>query len=323
VALLFLLPPVATRLGGDYLVSLAGRILIYGLAAAGLDLIVGYGGMVSLGHAAFVGIGAYAVGIFSYAAAESTTVLSWPLTIPGTENALFTLPLAMGLAALFGLVTGIICLRTRGMYFIMITLAFAQMLFYFFVSLEIFGGSDGIVLINRNRLPGIDQESDTTLYYVCLVILLLFLFLGGRVVRSRFGRVIIAGRENEIRAQALGFAIHRYRLVCYVIAAATAGLSGGLLANHTGYVSPDLMHWSRSGEILVMVLLGGMGTLVGPVIGAAALLLMEEFLAMFTEHWMVILGPVLLAVVLFGNQGLYGLWKGITEKDERGDTDDT
>ncbi len=315
VLLLFLLPVITRQLGQEYLLSLFSRILIYGLAAASLDLILGFGGMVSLGHAAFVGIGAYTVGIFSFATAESMPVLSWPLTITGSENALLTWPLAMAMAALFGLITGSICLRTRGMYFIMITLAFAQMIFYFFVSLEIFGGSDGIVLYNRNSLPGLNLGDDTTFYYLCLVILLVFLQAGNRLVQSRFGRVITACRENELRARALGFAVYRYQLLCYVMAAAAAGLSGALLADQAGYVSPDLMHWSRSGEILVMVLLGGMGTLIGPVIGAATLLLMEEFLAMFTEHWMVILGPFLLLVVLFAGQGIYGLLTGGKQGD--------
>lgn len=310
VCFLLLLPPVARQCGLDYLLSLFCRIFIYGLAAASLDLVLGYGGMVSLGHAAFVGIGAYGVGIFSFAASESLPVLSWPLAVAGSENGLVTWPVAMGLAAIFALVTGAIGLRTRGMYFIMITLAFAQMVFYFFVSLEIYGGSDGLVLYNRNTLAGLDLGSDISFYYLCLAVLLIFLLLGGRLVHSRFGRVITGCRENEMRVRALGFAAYRYQLACYTMAGAAAGLSGALLANQAGFVSPDLMHWSRSGEILIMVLLGGMGTLVGPVVGAATLLLMEEILSMFTEHWMVFLGPFLLFVVLFARRGIYGLLAG-------------
>jgi branched-chain amino acid transport system permease protein len=308
--LLLLLPPVSGFFGDSYLVSLFSRLLIYALAAVSLDLIIGYGGMVSLGHAAFFGIGAYVVGILAWHSVESVPLLTWPLLLEGSESALIVFPAAVLVSALFAAIIGFFSLRTRGMHFIMITLAFAQMLFFFFVSLEIYGGEDGLSLYARNQLPGLDLSDDTQFYYFCLGFLLLFLFLSQRLVNSRFGQVIQGIRENERRMLALGFPTFRYKLACFVIAGAGAGLAGALIANQSEYVSPGLMHWTRSGEILVMVLLGGLGTLFGPVLGAVVLLLLEEFLASFTEYPMVWLGPFLILVVLFARGGLYGLLVG-------------
>ncbi len=307
LALLLALPWLLDISGQQYLLSLATRVLIYGLAASSLNLILGYGGMVSLGHAAFMGIGGYTVGILAFHSYEGSPLLSWPLQLSGSENGLLVWPLAMLLAALFGLVTGAISLRTRGMHFIMITLAFAQMVYFFFTSLDTYGGGDGISMYNRNQLAGLDLGSDWTFYYLCLAVLLAFLYLMHRLINSRFGRVLVGSRENEQRLQVLGFATFGYRLASYCLAGGAAGLAGALLVNQGEYVSPGLIHWTRSGEVMVMVLLGGMGTLAGPVLGAAALLFLEEYLAMYTEHWMVILGPFLILVVLFARGGLYGL----------------
>ena len=308
--LLIALPALASRAGEPYIVSLFTRILIYALAAASLDLILGYGGLVSLGHAAFFGIGAYAVGILAYHDFEETALISWPLVIPGSESALVAWPVAIVVAALLATFIGALSLRTSGMHFIMITLAFAQMLFYFFVSLEGYGGDDGLSLFSRNTLPGLDLGDDIQFYYVCLILLIAFLFLAGRMVESRFGMVIRGSRDNEKRMLSLGFPTYRYKLLCFIIAGATAGLAGALIANQIEYVSPGLMHWTRSGVILVMVLLGGSGTLYGPVLGAAAFLLLEEGLSIYTEHWMVYFGPALILVVLFARHGLYGILVG-------------
>ena len=304
--LLLALPLLAALLDEPYLVTLFSRILIYALAAVSLDLMLGFGGMVSLGHAAFFGVGAYVVCILSVHGFEGTPVFTWPFTLEGHESALVLWPLAVILAALAALVIGALSLRTSGMHFIMITLAFAQMLYYFFVSLEAYGGDDGISLFARNTMPGVDLADDRQFYYLCLAALAAFLFFAHRLVNSRFGMVVRGCKENERRMKSLGFPTFRYRLVCFVIAGAGAGLAGALITNQTEYVSPGLMHWTRSGEILVMVLLGGMGTLFGPVLGAAALLLMEELLSIYTEHWMVYLGPFLILVVLFAKRGIYG-----------------
>jgi len=300
------LPPIAGLMDEVYLISLFSRILIYALAAVSLDLMLGLGGMVSLGHAAFFGIGAYVVCIFSFHSMEGLPLITWPITVTGSENGLVVWPLAVALAAVAAGVFGALSLRTTGMHFIMITLAFAQMLYYFFVSLEAYGGDDGISLFTRNSFPGLDLGSDAQFYYLCLALLALFLFFSYRLAGSRFGMVVKGCRDNERRMKSLGFPIFRYRLACFVIAGAGAGLAGALIANQTEYVSPGLMHWTRSGEILVMVLLGGMGTLFGPVLGAMALLLAEEVLSIYTEHWMVYLGPFLILVVLFAKGGIYG-----------------
>jgi branched-chain amino acid transport system permease protein len=280
------------------------------MAAVSLDLIIGYGGMVSLGHAAFFGLGAYTVAIFSFHSFEGTPILSWPMIIHGQTAGWLVWPLAMGISALLAGFIGALSLRTSGMHFIMITLAFAQMLYYFFISLEVYGGDDGLSLFERNTLPGMDLGMDVPFYYLCLALLSGVIFLTQRLVNSRFGMVIRGSRENDNRMQALGFPIFRYKLVCFIIAGAIAGLAGALIANQTEYVSPGLMHWTRSGEILIMVLLGGMGTLFGPVLGAVTLLLLEEVLAMYTEHWMVYLGPFLILVALFTKGGIYGIFTG-------------
>jgi branched-chain amino acid transport system permease protein len=193
------------------------------------------------------------------------------------------------------------------MHFIMITLAFAQMLYYFAVGLEKYGGDDGLSLYSRNQLAGLDLSSDMQFYFVCLFFLALFLFFADRLVKSRFGLVLRGASSSQRRISALGIHGRNYKLVCFVIGGAGAGLAGALLANLTEYVSPGLLHWTMSGELMVMVLLGGLGSLFGPVLGATVYLLLEETLAMYTEHWMVYLGPILIIVVLFAKRGLFGL----------------
>ena len=272
------------------------RMMIYAIAALSLDLILGYGGMVSFGHAAFFGLGAYTVGI---------------LAQNGVESAFVAWPAAILVSVLIAAVIGAISLRTSGVYFIMITLAFAQMLYYFFFSLEQYGGSDGMPLPSRNTLAGlIDIGEHNTFYYLVLVIMLLILFVSRRMVQSRFGMVIQGVRENERRMRSLGFATFRYKLVCFVISAGIAGFAGALIANQTLYISPAFMHWTRSGDILVMVILGGMGSLFGPMLGAISLLLAEEVLSGFTDHWMIFVGPLLIIVGVFARRGIYGLLTG-------------
>ena len=309
VVALAVLPPVAEALDESFLIGLFTRIFIFALAAVSLDLILGFGGMVSFGHSAYFGAGAYVVGILSFHAADGAAP-AWPFSLPGLESALAVWPLAVAGAALLALLVGAVSLRTSGMYFIMITLAFAQMLYYFFVSLELYGGDDGLSIARKNRFPGLDLENEAAFYYVCLLILAAFLLLGRRLVRSRFGMVLEGCKENEQRMLALGFPVYRYKLAAFVMAGATAGLAGALMANYMGFVSPGLMHWTVSGEIMVMVILGGMGTLAGPVIGAAVLLLLEEILSAYMEHWMIILGPTLVLVVLFARRGIWGWFQG-------------
>jgi len=298
---LALVPPVAALTNQPFYLDLFRRMMIFAIAAVSLDLILGYGGMVSFGHAAYLGIGAYAVGIPAY---------------HGIENGPLQWALAVGVSAAVALVIGAISLRTSGVAFIMITLAFAQMLYYLGISLETYGGDNGMRLASRSRFGGlIDLRQPAVFYYVVLAILIGLLALGRRLVDSRFGMVIRAAKSNEPRARAIGFSPFRYKLTAFAIAGGAGGLAGALLANQTEYLTPDFMHWTRSGEIMFMVILGGMGTLFGPVVGAVALLLLEDVLSALTEHWQIILGPILVLVVLFAKRGLFGLLVGAEAGD--------
>jgi branched-chain amino acid transport system permease protein len=315
LALLLALPPLAISIDEAYFISLFSRILIYALAAVSLDLILGYAGMASLGHGAFIGIGAYAVGIFAFHLTEETVIPFLPGEWAGSINALFVWTSAIIASSFFALIIGALSLRTSGVYFIMITLAFSQMLFFFFVSLNTYGGEDGVNLEQRNQVRGLDLSNDAIFYYTCLTLLLALVYICLRIVNSRFGMVMRGCKQNEIRMRALGYSTYRYKLVCFVIAGAGAGLAGALLANQSEFVSPGLMHWTRSGEVMIMVILGGMGTIFGPIFGAVGLLLMEEILSTYTEHWMIILGPVLICVVLFARRGIYGFLSGDEGRD--------
>lgn len=303
-AVLLLAFPLVARFSGDaYFVTLGSRILIYGLAASSLGLLVGFGGMVSLGHAAFVGLGAYVVAIVSQHAHAGELLFG---LVPGTTEAWILWPAAALVTAGAGALIGALSLRTRGVHFIMITLAFAQMLYFLFVSLKTYGGDEGLSMRKPNALFGLDLGNETTFYYVCLALLVAFLLLLARLVNSRFGMVIRGCRDNERRMAALGYSPYRYKLTCFVLASAVAGLAGALLANQERFVSPEIMHWTKSGELLVMVLLGGMGTVFGPGVGAVVLLALETGLASVTEHWMVVLGPLLVLAVLFTRNGVLG-----------------
>jgi branched-chain amino acid transport system permease protein len=290
---LALVPVAAAALNQPFYLDLFRRIMIFAIAALSLDLILGYGGMVSFGHAAYLGVGAYAVGV---------------LTHHGVHNGLVQWGLAIAASALVALAIGAVSIRTSGVSFIMITLAFTQMLYYLGISIEEYGGDDGMRLAARSQFGGlVDLRDGVTFYYVVLAVLVACLFLGHRFVNARFGMVVRAAKSNEARARAIGFSPYRYKLVAFVLAGAMGGVAGALLVNHTEYLTPDFMHWTRSGEIMFMVILGGMGTLAGPVIGAVVLLLLEDFLSGWTVHWQIILGPFLVLVVLFAKRGLFGI----------------
>jgi branched-chain amino acid transport system permease protein len=290
LAALIALPLVMHELNQLFYVVLASRILIFALVATSLNLIVGFGGMVCFGHAAFFGAGAYVVAI---------------LMLHGVSSAWVTWPAAVAVAAFAALVIGAISLRTRGVYFIMITLAFAQMVYYIFVSLKVYGGEDGLPMAGRSLVGlGLDLKSDVVFYYVVLAICCTAFYFLARLVNSRFGRVLQGIRENETRMEAAGYAVYRFKLIAFVLAGALAGLGGALLANQNQLASPNLLHWTQSGMLLIMVILGGVGFLYGGVLGAAALLLLEELISSHTIHWQLGVGVVLLAVVLYAPNGL-------------------
>ena len=299
-----LIPILALFTGGTYLVSLGSRVMIFAIAAVALDLLVGYGALISFGHAAFIGLGAYAVGI---------------LSAYGITDALVSLTVALAVSAAYALLTGVVCLRTSGVYFIMITLAFGQMAFFTASSLAPFGGDDGLTIAARNTLAGFPLLRDERAFYYVVFFCLLGTYMFCRaLVASRLGRVVRGAKENSVRMATIGFAVYRFQLATYVIAGALAGLSGFLLANATEFVSPAYMSWQRSGELIVMVLLGGLGSLDGAIIGAAAYLLSEEWLSGFTEHWKVMFGPALVLVVLFARGGLIGLASALVRRFARG-----
>ncbi|HTO12885.1 MAG TPA: branched-chain amino acid ABC transporter permease [Candidatus Binatia bacterium] len=290
---LALVPAGAALLNQPFYLDLVRRIMIFAIAAVSLDLILGFGGMVSFGHAAYLGLGAYAVAIPAFYGIHSGFV-QWPL--------------ALGLSGLAALLIGAVSLRTSGVYFIMITLAFAQMLYYLGISINAWGADDGMRLARRSQFGGrLDLGNPYVFYYVVLGLLVLLLWLGHRLIHARFGLVLRAAKSNEPRMRAIGFATFRYRLAAFVMAGAVGGLAGALLTNQTEYLTPSYMHWTRSGDIMVMVILGGMGTLFGPVLGAFVFLLLEDLLSKWTVHWQVVLGPLLVLIVLYARRGLWGL----------------
>lgn len=286
--------PVYVRLADDpFLLTLFTRIVILALAAVSLNLILGFGGMMSFGHAAYLGIGGYAVGMLAHEGI-TTGFVQWPM--------------ALAASALFAFVVGALSLRTRGVYFIMITLAFAQMAYYAVAGIARYGGDDGLTIDKRSQFfAPVNLTDKTQFYYVCLTLLFVSIYLVWRIVNSRFGLVIQGSRSNETRMRAIGFATYRYKLTCFVIAGTLCGLAGALLANQADFVSPSMMYWTRSGDLIIMVVLGGMASAIGPLFGAVALLVLEEVLSGITEYWQIILGPLLLLVVLFARGGIDGL----------------
>lgn len=282
--------PVLAR-SDPFVVTLFSRVLVFAIAAVSLNLILGYGGLVSFGHALYLGLGVY-----------STSILSFH----GVDNGWLQLLVTLAACCLTGLLTGVIVLRTTGIAFIMITLAFAQMFYFLFVSLSQYGGDDGMRLASGSMFSGIDLSQANTLYWTALALLCASLYGSHRLIHSRFGVVIRASKSNDRRMKALGFPTFRYRLAAYVMAAALCGVAGLLFANLTEFASPSYMSWTTSGELIVMVMLGGLGTLFGPLVGALAMILTEEGLKALTEHWMVIFGPLIVLVVTVSRQGIIG-----------------
>ena len=294
VLVLIALPPFVIAIGQPFYLDLVRRILILAIAAVSLNLILGYGGLVSFGHAAYLGIGAYTVGIMGFYGLTSGW-LQWPVAIAAS--------------AVVALAIGAVSIRTSGIYFIMITLAFTQMLYYLGISLEEYGGDDGMRLKAKSDFSGlVDLRDPVAFYYLCLVLMLLAVYLVYRIVNSRFGMVLRASKSNDARTRAIGFSPYPYRLAAFVIAGAMCGLSGALYANHTNYITPGLMSWQQSGDIMFMVILGGMASTAGPVLGTFVLLMVEELLKGWTQHWQVILGPLLILSVIFFRRGLAGIF---------------
>jgi branched-chain amino acid transport system permease protein len=299
--LMFLLVPVyAQQTGNEYALILFGRILVFAIAAVGLNLAIGYGGMVSFGHAMYVGLGAYCVAILSH---------------HGLNSGLLHLAVVVAATALVALPVGLVALRTRDIAFIMITLALAQMFYFLALGLKQYGGDEGLTIVHPSYFGHLTGNR-TALYLSMIAALGLALFALRRVIDSRFGLVLRASSADERRVRAVGMNPLGYRLVAYVLSAELCALAGYFLANLTTFASPAYMAWTASGELIIMVLLGGVGTLVGPVVGATVFLLMEEWLKSQTEHWMIVMGPVIVLIVLFLKSGLWGMLAGVARQGE-------
>ena len=309
--ILLLVPFIADMTSNSFITNMATRFVIYALAAVSLDLVLGYGAMISFGHAAFFGIGGYVVAILGFHMDLGETIFGWA----GSNSALIVWPLAMLLAALIGLVMGFLSLRTSGVQFIMITLAFAQMLYFVLVGLVLYGGDDGLSVSVRNVIPGLDVENATAFYYVCLVLMTVWVWICRRIVNSPFGMALRGFKQNERRNINLGYAPMRYKLTAFVISAAGTGLAGALWANYALYASPDMAAWLKSGEFMAMIVLGGMGSIFGPILGAAVYLGLEQTLTAWTENWMLFLGPILVLVILYAKRGLFGWLAGSSSND--------
>jgi branched-chain amino acid transport system permease protein len=302
VLCLLLAPVVFGLFELPFFLSVLSRSLILAIAVVSLNMILGFGGMVSLGHAAYIGIGAYSVGIAAYY---------------DLYNGWVHIALALAISGLFALITGAISLRTKGAYFIMITMAFSQMVYFTFVSLEEYGADDGLVISDRSEFPGwLSMESDTGLYYWILVVLLMAVYFSYRLLHARFGRVIVGSKYNEQRMQALGFPTYRYRLACYVLSAMICSLAGVLYGNFSGFISPDMMTWTRSAELIFILMIGGLGRIFGPLVGTLIFILLEGLLSAFTVYWHLIFGLLLVALVLSGKGGAVN-WLSLLDRKER------
>lgn len=307
VGLLALVPPVARLLDDPFLIRVFTRVAVFALAAVALNIVLGFGGMVSLLHAGFVGVGGYVVGILAYHDANAEPLLTWPIVVAGTSELAVSLPLAMVACALLAAATGLVSLRTAGAYFIMITLAFNQMLYYVFVALQRYGGDDGLQIQGGLTLLGHDVTGRVTFYYIALGFLFAALVLASRLVESRFGIVLRAAAQNERRVVALGIPPLRYKLLAFVISGTLTGLAGALLATGQQFISPVDMSWVRSGDLVVMCVLGGLGAVWGPVVGAAVFLLLELVLESWTTHWQLAFGLLIVLMVTFLRGGLADL----------------
>ncbi len=310
LALLIIVPLAAHLEDQPFTVTLATRAVIFALAAVGLNIALGLGGLVSFGHAAFFGIGGYAMGILAFHAQDYSPLLEWPILIHGTKSMPVIWLVAVVASSLVALVIGALSLRTSGVYFIMITLAFGQMLFYFSISWSAYGGEDGLSIYVRNSFPGLNTLVPIQFYGLCFGLLCCVLFLNARIARAPFGLALNAARQVPQRVQTVGLDPTRLKLVAFVISGAVTGLAGALFADLNRFVSPTMFSWQMSGEIMVFVILGGVARLFGPVAGAVLFVALEHVLGGLSDYWHIWLGLLLLGIVLFARGGLIGLLSG-------------
>ncbi|MEL7463445.1 MAG: branched-chain amino acid ABC transporter permease [Pseudomonadota bacterium] len=310
VAALVIAPLAAFAADEPFLITLATKVVIFAMAGVGLNIALGLGGMVSFGHAAFFGLGGYATGILASHALNYEPIFEAPFLIEGTTQMLIIWPVAMIAAAIAAVFIGALSLRTSGIFFIMITLAFAQMLYYFAISWPAYGGEDGLSIYVRSEFPGVNTLEPLQFFALCLALLLGAIWFASRLASSRFGLALQAARQNDQRLQAVGVAPFNIRLTAFVISAVITGLAGALFADLNRFVAPTMLDWHTSGLIIVLVILGGVGRLFGPVVGAAIYILLEHYLGGVTDFWQLPLGVLLLLTVLFARGGVIGLLAG-------------
>lgn len=305
---LFVLIPAWAYLADEpFTITLMTRAVIFALAAVGLNLVLGIGGFVSFGHAAFFGLGGYVMGILAWHAQSYSPLMEWPFVIEGTKSMPVIWFFSIILSALLALIIGAVSLKTSGVYFIMITLAFAQMMYYFSISWPAYGGEDGMSIYVRNDFPGLNTLDPIQFYSLCFLILLAVLWLMSRLVKSPFGLALNAARQSPQRVQAVGLDLHRLQLFAFVISGAITGLAGALFADLNRFISPTMFSWQLSGEFIVFIIIGGVGRLFGPVIGALVFVGLEHFLGGISDYWHIYLGLILLVIVLFSKTGVIGL----------------
>lgn len=303
---LFAVPLWAWLANEPFIITMATRIAILAIAAVGLNIALGLGGMVSFGHALYLGVGGYVAGIAAHHAFNGTPVLG----LSGTNQMLPIWAMAMVISGAVAAVVGALSLRTSGIFFIMITLAFAQMGFFFTLSWPAYGGEDGLPIFVRNQFPGLNTARPWELFLIAYGVLMAVLLVFAILRAARFGAALMAIRQNPDRAAAVGISPFGIKLVAFIISGMITGLAGAMMADLTRFVSPAMMAWTMSGELIVIIILGGVGRLFGPVAGAAILVVFEVLFGGMTEHWKLWLGLVLLAVVLFARGGLIGLIAG-------------
>ena len=308
--LLLTVPIWAWIVDEPFIITLATRVAIFALAGVGLNLALGLGGLVSLGHAAFFGVGGYAMGILASHAQSFTPIMDLPFLIEGTKSMPVIWLVAMLFSAFAAFIIGALSLRTTGVYFIMVTLAFGQMFFYFAISWPAYGGEDGISIYVRNGFPGLNTLDPIQFFAICYVLLGMVLFFCARLAKSAFGLALNGARQNTERVQTVGIDTFRLRLVAFTISGAITGLAGALFADLNRFVSPTMFTWQTSGEIMIFVILGGVSRLYGPVAGAMLFIVLEYVLGGLSEFWHIYLGVLLLLVVLFARGGLIGILAG-------------
>lgn len=290
-----------------FLIMLLTRAAILAMAGIGLNLALGLGGLVSLGHAVFFGLGGYVCGVLASHVQEGAPLMLGSIAFAGSTSMPVIWVTSVLSCALAASVIGALALRTSGAYFIMITLAIGELFFYAAISWRAYGGEDGLLLYRRNTFPGLDTLQPLVFFAVVFVLLCAVLWLAARIGDSPFGLALRGSRQAPARVEALGIPVYRIRLLAFVVSGAITGLAGALFVDLHRFVSPTMFSWQTSGEIMIFVILGGVGRLPGPLLGACAFVLMEHLLGDLSEYWHVALGALLLFTVLFARRGLIGV----------------